>query len=243
METEKTTRLGTLYGVGVGPGDPELITLKAINVLNKVERVFAASSSDNEYSIAFNIVSKHLKNRDGIENLKFPMTRDPSALERAWHENARRVLQELRQGKDVGFITLGDPLTYSTFCHLMRKARELEPGLRVVSIPGITSYHAAAARVNTSIAQGTRGFYVVSGLNGGLDIKEALNNADTVFVLKAHKRFKQIKTILEDLGLEDKAILVKKLGLNGEEVIKSLSDIDAHSSLPYLSLVIIQNPE
>ncbi len=239
----KRTTLGTLYGVGIGPGDPELITLKAVRILKEVDKVFAASSSSNEYSIAKEIVDPHLAQDTPVERLPFPMTRDKAVLVEAWRANGERVVELLRQGKDVAFITLGDPLTYSTFCHLMKQVKALEPSVEIVTIPGITSYHAAAARLNAPIAQGERGFYVVSGVNGGGEIRGALERSDTVFVLKAYRKFDSIRKTLDDLGLTKRAVVIKRLGLDGEGIIKDISTLDEDEKMPYLSLVVIQNLE
>lgn len=237
---EKSLRLGKLYGIGVGPGDPELITLKAIRILKEVESIFAPSSSSNEYSIALSIVDKHIGERPVI-GLHFPMTRDKEVLKRAWLENAQKVLSCLREGKDCAFITLGDPLTYSTFCHLMRTVKELEPTVEVITVPGITSYHAAAAKLNFSIAEGDKGFYVVSGVNGGQHIKEALIKSDTVFVLKTYREFSNIKQVLEDLQLLEDAVLVKKLGMEDEEIKRGVEDLSEDAKLPYLTLLVVKN--
>ncbi len=237
----KDTTFGTLFGVGIGPGDPELITLKAIRILKEVDQIFAAASSSNEYSIAKEIVSRHIPENTSVERLSFPMTRDRATLTKAWRANGEQVVKLLSQGRDVAFITLGDPLTYSTFCHLMRHVKELAPEVKIVTIPGITSYHAAAARLNTPIALGERGFYVVSGINGGGGIKGALERSDTVFVLKTYRKFASIQRTLDELGLSKRAILVKRLGLDGEEIIEDITGIPEDEKMPYLSLVVIQN--
>ena len=236
----KNTTIGTLYGIGVGPGDPDLITLKAIKVLKEVDVIFCASSSANDHSIAQNIIAPHLNGNLPVRRLPFPMVRDKGRLKDAWAENARTVLRELRAGKDVAFLTLGDPLTYSTFGHLLKALFEIEPGIPVVTVPGITSYHAAAARLNLPIAHGNKGFYVVSGVDGGGDIKEALKKSHTVFVLKAYREIENIKAVLRDLGLEDEAVLVREIGLEGEEISKGLSSVKERP--PYLSLVIVPKP-
>ena len=121
---------GVLYGVGVGPGDPGLITVKAVRVLERVSKIFAASSTKNDYSLAQRIVQENLRDVS-IEQLAFPMTRDEQVLLDAWHENALRVLAVLQEGRDAAFVTLGDPLTYSTFSYLLRTMRELAPDVNI----------------------------------------------------------------------------------------------------------------
>ena len=127
-------RRGTLYGVGVGPGDPDLITVKAVHVLRSVHKIFAACSTKNDYSLSQNIVTKHIGETD-IEKMPFPMTRDRNALNEAWEKNAKRVLEVLRAGLDAAFITLGDPLTFSTFSYLLRTIRRLDPRIEPPGTP------------------------------------------------------------------------------------------------------------
>ncbi len=229
---------GTLYGVGVGPGDPELITLKAIKALRESTKIFAASSSRNEYSIALNIVKKHI-DIEKVERLGFPMTRDRKELKSAWEDNAKRVLEVLAKGENASFITLGDPLTYSTFGYLLKTVKKLEPGTKIRTIPGITSYNAAAAKANTIIVEGEESCYIVSGAKGGNKLKQVIEQTDNVVILKTYRYFNDIYRTIKELDLSDKTILVSRCGLEGERVVKNLSDLNGEEEMPYLSLVII----
>ncbi|HEY9072563.1 MAG TPA: precorrin-2 C(20)-methyltransferase, partial [Desulfobaccales bacterium] len=152
-----TPKIGTLYGIGVGPGDPDLITLKAVRLLQHVPHIFASCSTKNSYSLALNIVRPHL-NGAGIEHLPFPMTKEPQVLKEAWEKNAARVLEVLNSGSDAAFITLGDPLTYSTFGYLLKTLKRLNPEVQAVTVPGITSYAAAAARTHIPLTEGEESF-------------------------------------------------------------------------------------
>ena len=111
---------GILYGIGVGPGDPDFITLKAVRVLSTVDMVFAASAVKNSQSLAAEIAKPHLRASVPIQILPFPMTRNKQAKEAAWQDNARTVIKVLEQGKNVAFITLGDCMTYSTYGYLLK---------------------------------------------------------------------------------------------------------------------------
>lgn len=233
-----TAKVGTLYGIGVGPGDPELITLKAVKILKKVSQIFAAASSKNSYSIALSIVRCHL-NGAGVENLSFPMTKDPETLAAAWEGNARRVLGVLGEGKDAAFVTLGDPLTYSTFGYLLQTLKRLDPEVRVVTIPGITSYSAAAALSQTPLSEGEESFYVVSGALGAQRLKEALSQTDNVILLKTYRCFPEIYRTLKELNLLDCATFVSRVGLEGETVVQDLRELEGRD-LPYLSMLIIK---
>jgi precorrin-2/cobalt-factor-2 C20-methyltransferase len=233
-----TAKTGTLYGIGVGPGDPELITLKAIKVLHRVPHIFAACSTKNSYSLALGIVRCHL-NGAGIEHLPFPMSKDPGVLAAAWEQNARRVLEVLATGSDAAFVTLGDPLTYSTFGYLLKTLKVLDPGVSIVTIPGITSYSAAAALTHIPLTEGEESFYLVSGALGAAQLKEVVDKSDNIVILKTYRYFDEIYRVLEDMDLLDRATCISRCGLEGETIVENLRDLKGRD-LPYLSMIIIK---
>lgn len=233
-----TQKQGTLYGIGVGPGDPELITLKALKILEKRPHIFAATSSKNTYSLALDIIHSHL-NGAPVEQLPFPMTRDPEALQKAWDQCALRVLDVLNQGSDAAFITLGDPLTFSTFGYLLKTIKGLDPRVEVVTIPGITSYHAAAALTQTPLGEGEESFLVVSGALGAAKLRQAVDKTDTVVLLKTYRHADDILTALEELGLLDRAVCISRCGLDGETIVQDLRSLKGQP-LPYLSMIIVR---
>lgn len=229
---------GTLYGIGVGPGDPELITLKALRVLERVPFVFAAASTKNDYSLALNIVRPYIAQAE-VEPLYFPMTSEQEALTAAWEDNARKVLTVLQRGLDVAFLTIGDPLTYSTYGYLLKTIKHLNPNIQAVTIPGITSYNAAAALANIPLTEGEESFYLVSGARGGDRLREAIATSDNVVMLKTYRHFDKIYEALEELELLDCATCVSLCGLSGQTVARDLRPLK-HQKMPYLSLIIIK---
>ncbi len=233
-----TPKAGTFYGIGVGPGDPELITLKALRVLERVPHIFASCSTKNNYSLALNIVRSHL-NGAGLEHLPFPMTRDAQVLEEAWDRNARRVLEVLASGSDAAFVTLGDPLTYSTYGYLLKTLKRLQPEVRIITIPGITSYNAAAALTHIPLTEGEESFYVVSGARGAARLREVIDTADNIVMLKTYRHFDDIYRALEELNLLDRATCISLCGLEGETVVEDLRHLKGQR-LPYLSMIIIK---
>ena len=233
-----TPKIGTLYGIGVGPGDPDLITLKAVRVLQRVPHIFASCSTKNSYSLALNIVRPHL-NGAGIEHLPFPMTRDPLVLKEAWEKNAERVLEVLASGEDAAFVTLGDPLTYSTFGYLLKTLKRLNPEVPVVTIPGITSYSAAAARTHIPLTEGEESFVLISGAQGAARLREVVDQSDNIVMLKTYRHFEEIYRALEELDLLDRATCISRCGLDGETVVENLRDFKGQP-VPYLSMIIIK---
>jgi precorrin-2/cobalt-factor-2 C20-methyltransferase len=229
---------GTLYGIGVGPGDPDLITVKAVNILRRVSTVFAASSTKNDYSLARDIVKEYIGETQ-IEKMNFPMTHDKKTLTDAWESNAKRALEVLETGTDAAFITLGDPLTYSTFSYLLRTMKRLAPHIKIVTIPGITSYQAAAAMANMPIAEGEETVHLISGAKGGATLRKVIDSSENVVMLKTYKHFDDIYETLEDLGLLDHSVLFSRLGMDGESVVQDLRALK-DKKMPYLSLLIVK---
>ena len=230
---------GTLYGVGVGPGDPELITLKAVKVLNQVEVIFAAASSKNEYSLALENAQSHMQNGAEVVRLSFPMTREQDILSKAWEENARRILRFLLKGKDAAFITIGDPLTYSTFGYVMQTIQEMAPEVPVSVIPGVTSYQAATAAAQEIIAAQEQTFCVISGSKGGEQLKEVINKVDCVVMLKVYRHLDEILDTLAELGLQNRATLVSRCGMENQVICKNPEELRG-KKVPYLSLMIVK---
>jgi precorrin-2/cobalt-factor-2 C20-methyltransferase len=230
---------GTLYGLGVGPGDPELITLKALNILKSVPVVFAAGSTKNDYSLALNVVERHLPAGTQVSMLGFPMTDDEAVLQVAWRDNARQVLAVLDSGRDAAFVTIGDPLTYSTYAYLLRTLKEMAPAAKVATVPGVTAYHAAAARLNLPLVESKQSLLVVSGVSDPAEIPRLAACGDTIVIMKTYRNFDRILDALEELPGSRRTFSVSQCGLEGERIQEDAASLRGHK-MPYLSLVIVK---
>jgi precorrin-2/cobalt-factor-2 C20-methyltransferase len=231
--------LGTFYGIGVGPGDPELITLKAIRVLGSVQHIFAAASSSNDYSVACDIVRQYLSPGTPVDHLAFPMTFDRDHLENAWQTNCEQVAEVLSQGKHAAFLTLGDPSTFSTYIYLVRKICSRFPTITVKTIPGVTSFQAAAACANVPLAEGEESLTVISAAKGGERLREVIEVSDNVVLMKVYKQFPQILENIRELDLEGRCCLISRCGLEGEYVERDFNRLSQHQP-HYLSLMIVK---
>ncbi len=232
------SQIGTLYGVGVGPGDPDLITVKALDTLRKVSVIFAAFSPKNDYSLAEQIVRAHLPDAH-VERMDFPMTRDDEVLQEAWTRNATRAIEVARSGRDAAFATLGDPLIFATYSYLLRTVKRLAPDTPITTVPGITSFQAAAALTGTPLSEGEESFHLISGANGGATLRRIIETSDNVVMLKTYKRFDDIYAGLEELDLLDRAICISRAGLDGQTMVQDMRSLKG-KTMPYLSLVIIK---
>ncbi len=228
---------GELVGLGVGPGDPELLTLAAVATLRTCHRIFAAASTRGEASIALGIAKPHLPAKVPVERLNFPMTTERKVLQQAWEANAQIVRQAVDAGERCVFLTLGDPLLYSTFGYLLRTLLALDPDFPVRVIPGITAFQAAAARLRTPLAEGNQRLLVLPGSQGVEAIPEALAASESVIILKAGRRFPAICAALQKSGAATRAQVASQVGLPGEELLPHLPPDPAPR--PYLTLVLV----
>ncbi len=231
------TKQGVLYGIGVGPGDPELLTLKAVNILNRVDIIFTASSTKNSFSLAVNIARPHIPDSATVKILPFPMTSDRDVAEKAWGENAAAIVSEIEKGRDVAFLTLGDPLTYSTYGYVLQHIQASHPHIEVKTVPGITSYQAAASRINTPLVEGEESLLITSGAYGGSNIRKMNGALENVVLLKAYKNVEDITHALGDAGLLENSTGISKCGRENEEIIGDVRSL-AEKDPDYWTLII-----
>lgn len=226
---ERLRRGGKLYGVGVGPGDPELLTLKAVRVLREADVVLVPDSVKADKT-ALHIASAYLQNKT-VETVTTPMVRDKAVVDAAYTAAADRICALLDQGRQVAFLTLGDPTVYSTYMYIHEKV--LARGYDVEVVPGVPSFCAAAARLNLSLCQGSEPLLIVPashGAEGLLDVK-----ANKVF-MKAGKSILELQSQLRDRGLLDHAAMVENCSMENERVYPRFADLQEASG--YFSLVI-----
>jgi precorrin-2/cobalt-factor-2 C20-methyltransferase len=220
-----TSDYGTLYGIGVGPGDPDLLTVKSVRVLQQVEIVFAASSTKNEHSQAVSIAAPHIPEKTEVRRLAFPMTKDRAEKQSCWKTHARTIIAELEKGQDVAFLTMGDSMTYATYGYILKYVLELAPAAPVVTIPGITAYQAAAARVNRPLVEGEESLLVVSGVEGGHRLRQYSDQIENVVFMKVYRNAGDIIDALGENRMLDSSVAVANCSLESEEVIRDVSSL------------------
>ncbi len=209
--------MGTLIGVGVGPGDPDLVTARAVRVLGEVDRVFAPSTAVDAVGRAESIVRQACPGAR-IERLAFEMSAG-AARELALAAAADRVVACLDAGESVAFVTLGDPNVYSTFPTLAAAVRAHRPECPVETVPGITAFQDLAARSGTVLLVGTEHLRLVTALDGPAALDAALDDPDAaVVVYKGGRHLPAVAKRLADAGRLDAAVAGELLGLPGERV-------------------------
>ena len=226
---ERLRRGGKLYGVGVGPGDPELLTLKAVRVLREADVVMVPDSVKADKT-ALHIAAGYLEGKT-VETVATPMVRDKAVVDAAYTAAAERICALLDQGKSVAFLTLGDPTVYSTYMYIHEKVQAR--GYDVEVVPGVPSFCAAAARLNLSLCQGSEPLLIVPASHGAeelLDVK-----ANKVF-MKAGKSILELQKQLEARGMVEGAAMVENCSMANERVYPRFEDLKEPSG--YFSLVI-----
>ena len=230
-------KMGTFYGIGVGPGDPELITMKAIRILQRVDVVYAAASTKNSHSLAVSIAKPHIPEATPIQRLSFPMTTDRAVTQLAWEENADTIYKSLSKGDDVAFLTLGDPMTYSTYGYVLRYMNRIDAELPAVTVPGITSYQAAAARLNVPLVEGEESLLVVSGAMGGDRLRQQTVKPENVVFLKAYRNVEDITRAISEADAGYRCMGISKCGQTDEKIMFDLEELETRSP-DYWTLII-----
>jgi len=236
---------GRLYGIGAGPGSAELLTLKAVRLLGEVPVVFVPRGDTGEVSIALSIIRPFISGGQEIREFTAPMTRDCQARSRAWDEAASQVLAVLDSGRDAAFLTLGDSTLYSTFFYLLEALRRQQPDLEVETVPGITSFSAAASLLGRALTMGQEGLAVVPATRGVDYLRQVLSTFENVVLLKVAPVLAEVQALLVELGRQGDAAFVCRCGLDGQVIKDSLAGcpLAGAGELPadYYSLILVRH--
>lgn len=226
---------GTFYGIGVGPGDPELLTVKAINALKKIDVLIAPKTEKKSDSVALSIAQPYLKPSVEIIYQTFPMVKDFAEETEVFEANKEEILHELRGGKNVGFATLGDPMFYSTYIYIFKLLKGC--GVKIETIAGVPAFLAIAAQIGRPLAYGNDILTIIPATAELAAIKNFLDRADATVLMKVYKNFPEVVDELKAHGMIDDAVLVSRCGLDDEKII---TDVAAHKHEPlnYLSTIL-----
>ncbi len=234
--------MAKIYAVGVGPGDPELLTRKAERILRGVNTILAPVSNPAEASVALETIREFIdEKRQEVIVHQFPMTSDMARLLPAWQEAAVLIAGHAAAGRDVAFITIGDPLFYSTFIYLLRILREQWPQLPIEIVPGVSSINASAARAGIPLVESEEKMAVIPATAGIEQIASALARFETVVLLKVKPLYADILELLRRTGREQSTVFVERVGSAREKIITDFAEISDHTP-DYLSLLIVKQP-
>lgn len=229
-------RTGRVVGVGVGPGDPQHLTLKALAELQAADRVFVpeTDTTRGDAGRAERIVAPHVA-AGRIERLRFAM-RDVEARGSNWDRAGAALAAVVRGGGTAAFATIGDPNLYSTFSYLAETVRGLVPGVVVDTVPGITALQDLAARSGTVLAEGDERLALVPWPAGENRLREALDHFDTVVIYKGGRHLPRVLDTIAAAGRLETSVYGEQLGLDAEAVSPAG---ERDGSGPYMSTVIV----
>ncbi len=239
MTTSSNRTVGCLYGVGVGPGDPELLTRKALRILQQTPVICTPQSETSVDSYALEIVREFLDpGRQETMRVTFP-TDDSEGAAGVWRKAADDIAQRLLQGQDVAFITEGDPMLYSTFAYILHDIATAHPEIPVEIVPGVSSVMAAAASAAIPLVTHGQRLAILPAVYGIDDLREAIANYDTIVLMKVNRTLLSALANLENLGLAGKGIYVRRASTPRERVVNDLRQL-TDEDLDYFSLLIIR---
>ena len=223
---------GVLYGIGVGPGDPELLTLKAVRLMESCQ-VIVVLGEHYEESVAYQIAVQAVPQiaKKECRSVLMPMTRDRQVLQAAHEKAAELVIGCLKEGKDVAFLNLGDVTIYASYLYVHRLV--LQKGFQAELVNGIPSFCAAAARLGVGLAENSDQMHILSQPG---QIEEGLKLPGTKIIMKMGKNIGQVKEWIRRSDLEAK--MVERCGMPGEKVYKNVDEIDEQAG--YYSLLIVK---
>ncbi len=235
-----------LIGIGVGPGDPELLTVKAVRAIQGADIIMCPASKEDRPSIALSVAEPLIdksKNQE-IVKLIFPMTKDKGILEQTWKRNAKIMAEKVLSGKNVVYLTVGDPYLYSTWIYMHKDLEENYPDMKISVIPGIVSMFTFASKVGVSIAEGAEKVAIIPSCYDLSSVKEIAKNSETMVFLKDGRYFDQVINVLKEAGFPDDSIFAigQDLGTENEIVRKlKLGEVnDDTLTTKYFSVLVVK---
>ena len=235
-----------LIGIGVGPGDVELLTVKAAKAIQNADIIMCPASSKDRPSIALSVVlpiiDKSLNQK--IVKLIFPMTKDKDVLEDTWKRNAKIMAETVLTGKNVVYLTVGDPYLYSTWIYMHKDLKENYPDMDISVIPGIVSIFTFASKVGVSIAEGAEKVAIIPSCYDLSSVKEIAKHSESMIFLKDGRYFDKVIEVLKESGFPDNSIFAigQDLGTENEIVRKmTLGEVnDSSLTTKYFSILVVK---
>jgi sirohydrochlorin cobaltochelatase len=227
--------MSKFVGIGVGPGDPDLLTVKAVEQFKTLDILLVPESKKNAKSEAHQIVSKYLPEDLEIVGRHFPMILDKEEMMAQVKEIALEVIEWVKAGKTVGFVTLGDPMLYSTYIYLLKFIAE---GVAVETIPGISSYTAIASGLSRPLVEGDDPLMIYPCTADMGELKRVLENHESIVLMKVYKSFETVVQLMTELNLMDKAVAVSNFGKPEQVVHENLSETDPNE-VSYFTTILI----
>ncbi|WP_326906490.1 precorrin-2 C(20)-methyltransferase [Sedimentibacter sp. MB31-C6] len=224
------------YGIGVGIGNSQTVTKKAIDVLDELDILYVPTAKKAEnFSSAHSIVKDYINKRTIIKARHFPMNYNSEELQKAWNEIASEIIRDVSEGNKVGFVTIGDPMVYSTYIYLLRI---LKDKIKVTTIPGIASFLDIACNNNFPLVEGEDPLIILPATMGIEKLRNYIKNENSIVLMKVYNNFDEVIKMLIEENLENHSIVVSNSSKNEEVIYENIKDIKK-SDVSYFTTILI----
>ena len=232
---------GTFYGIGVGPGEPGLITLAAWEALQRCDVIFTPRAQSAAMSAARNCLPPHAIPDKRFREIEFRMDSDRTVLREFYTDLAQQIAAELCAGRDAGYLTLGDPLTYSTYGYTLAALRDCLPQLRYRTFPGITSYCALAAATDWPLGEGKERVLILPCPESMIELRQAIEENDIVVLMKIGGRLPSVLGLVRQLGIAEHCAFGRHVGMQKELIARKAHELESVSeNHGYLATMLIR---
>ncbi len=224
------------YGVGVGPGDKELVTLKAINIIKNADIIFKPVKKEGAFSVAFDIIEEYIDKQEIIE-LIFPMVNDQEIRKNYHLKNVDIIKDYYSKGKNCVFVTIGDPTVYATYMYLVKELKQHD--IKIITIPGITSFTNILSIINEPIALDNESFGVYPMDKDEDKINQMIESHNNIVFMKVYRNREFLYKILKKRGFENKIVIASNIGKENEEISYNIEEL-LNEKLSYFTTVILK---
>ena len=215
-----------LFCVGCGPGVPDLLTLRAIELIKNADVIFTPTAREGKPSVALSVVKKYITKSTEIVTLTFPMLKDFGLLRDHWKNNTEKIVSAVISGKRVAYLTIGDPALYSTWIYIQRELEKTYPEIEINIVPGITSFFAFAAKAKLSLAEGDQTVAIIPACYDLSKVKKAAESCDTLVFLKDGRYFDSVIEMLSDAGFKEDSIIAIAQDLSSDGEVMLLNRLE-----------------
>jgi precorrin-2/cobalt-factor-2 C20-methyltransferase len=232
--------LGTFYGIGVGPGPAGMLPLAAWEALQRAEVIFTPRARSAEVSVARQCLAGLPIPEERFREVEFDMEADRGALGARYARIAQAIAAELRVGRDVAYLTIGDSLTYSTYGYTLAALLDLLPEVPHRTFPGVTSYAAVAAALGWPLGEGKERTLILPCPDDMEELRREIEAHDVVVLMKIGHRLPGVLALLREMGIAHRCAFARRIGLPGELLCPDVSRLEAEKELGYLSTMLVR---
>jgi len=231
------------WGVGVGPGPAGYLPLAALEALQQADLIYAPRARGVHASVALQCLAGVPVDASRLRDIEFNMDPDRSVLTEHYAHLGDAIAEQLRAGRNVAYLTIGDTLTYSTYGYVLAALQARVPGLRQRTFPGITSYAAAAAALSWPLGEGKERVLILPCPDTPQQLRQEIATHDIVVLMKIGERLPWVLTLLREMDIARHCAFARRIGLAGEMLANGLQDLDAQDAMGYLATMLIRRSQ